>query len=71
MEKLLKVGAKATRPKGIKRRIDFHPKIDVSGKWLQELGFAIGDFIKVVATDNYIQIAKAQTEEIKKEASHV
>jgi|GEM_PF-2138483 len=70
-ERVLKVGEISTRPTRHPRTIKFHPKISLSGKWLEDLGFSIGDFISVVTTDNYIQIVKHQTEQMKKEAGNV
>ena len=35
-----------------------YPEIRLSGKWLQDLGFEIGDFIRIIYRDNVILIKK-------------
>lgn len=37
----------------------FSPKITISGKWLQELGFEIGDKINVQTINNQLIITKS------------
>ena len=70
-ERLLKISAASTVPERYTRKINFHPKINISGKWLKTAGFLIGESVRVIVADNYIQIVKNQTAELKKEVSHV
>lgn len=67
--RILKVAAQPV-PRA-RHKYKFQSKISLSGNWLQDAGFAIGDFISVVVTDNYIQIVKEQTNELKKEVGNV
>lgn len=69
MERLIKVTAQAT-PRA-RHKYNFFSKINLSGKWLQDAGFAVGEVVKVVTTDNYIQIVKQQTEQLKKGGENV
>ncbi|MFA9220249.1 MAG: SymE family type I addiction module toxin [Sediminibacterium sp.] len=42
-------------------RQEQQPKINLSGNWLQKLGFTIGETCSIIATANYIQIVKDTT----------
>lgn len=47
------------RPEG--RRFRFVPQIKLSGDWLREAGFEIGDLITVVTAGPYLQIIRTVT----------
>ncbi len=64
IQRLLKVGAKATRPTRYKRIINFHPKIDIAGKWLQDAGFEIGEGVRVIVESDFIRIERIKPEPI-------
>jgi hypothetical protein len=68
IQRLLKVGAKATRPTRYKRIINFHPKIDIAGKWLQDAGFEIGEGVRVIVEPDFIRIEKIGNEHPTSEA---
>jgi hypothetical protein len=38
-----------------------NPRIKLSGKWLQQAGFAVGQFVEVLIVDQVIHIVKKQT----------
>lgn len=40
-------------------RYTYHPKIQMEGKWLEELGFHIGDSLKVEYEEGFIRITSA------------
>ena len=60
--RVLKVGEQSTRPTRHRRIINFHPKINLSGKWLQNAGFCIGEQVRIIVEENYIRIEKLTAE---------
>lgn len=56
MERQLKISSLFSRRKWIKHSKS--PKITLSGKWLQEAGFNIGDPVKVRVENNQLIIEK-------------
>ena len=54
-----------------RRKIKFFSKINLSGKWLHDAGFTIGESVRVIVADGFIQIVKKQTEQLKKEVGNV
>ena len=44
---------------GYGSRYTYHPKIQMEGKWLEELGFHIGDSLKVEYEEGSIRITPA------------
>jgi len=59
VEKVLKVQkAFNVSKKGLFKKYRETPTIKLKGDFLTSLGFAIGDFVRVMVTDNYIQIIK-------------
>lgn len=57
-QRILKVGEQSTRPSRHRRIINFHPKINLAGKWLHDAGFSIGEDVCVIVADGLIQIRK-------------
>lgn len=41
------------------QRQEQNPKITIQGAWLEKAGFLIGEVVKVIVADTYIQICKA------------
>ena len=40
------------------------PKINLQGKWIEEVGFSIGDYIEVVITNNQMIITKVEPSKV-------
>lgn len=47
------------------QRQEQQPKIIIQGAWLERAGFLIGEVVKVIVADTYIQICKATTPQIE------
>lgn len=54
-----KIHAKAQQRAG--KKLVYYPEIRLSGKWLAELGFAIGDPISFSFVENFILIMRADS----------
>ncbi len=55
----MKVTEKVTVSGGIGyRKTTRHPKINIAGKWLQSAGFAVGEVVNVLISDQAIHIIR-------------